>query len=691
MFLYFSIHLFCPRSPRQAFLVTHGERLFRIVAALLIMEGAASPLRAEVSVSRLFSDHAVLQADEKVPVWGWAAPQETIKVTLGKASASAIAGADGKWQANLDLREVGAGPFDLIVEGSNRLVSSDVLVGQVWLCSGQSNMQWPLSGSGGAAEEIPRSANPQLRHFKVETAAAATPAADVQGSWVVATPETTPEFSAIAYYFGQALQRDLQVPVGLINATWGGTPTEAWAGREAYEDDADLQAGAEKARADAAHNKGFLEKYRQWTEQNNREDAAPAVPEDFADSSLEGAGWKPVQLPGSLAEAGFSEAGVVWIARSITLPESAVGSPLQIWFGEPKDSVTLYWNGLRFGQGGLETTIYRYALNQKHVTATENVLLARLVNPTGPPALEVPPGIRFRLDYKGGGVQLAGEWMAKAESAFPPLAPGTPSFPVKPPMPRPDYEVASYLFDGMIHPLIPMAIAGVAYNHGSANSERAWQYRKSFPRLISNWRKQWGRGDFPFYFCQLYNFQPQPATPGHSTWAELREGQTMALALPNTGMAALIDAGEAGNIHPADKKTPGDRLARIALHKSYGKNVVASGPMFDSSSIEDGKVRVKFRSTEGGLVTQPVKFSVPRPESAVQGFAICGEDKKWVWAQAEIDGTDVKVWSPEVPHPVAVRYGWADNPVVNLYNKEGLPASPFRTDDFALPSANKKY
>ncbi len=646
-------------------------------------------LHAEVVLPALFSDHAVLQKSDNVPVWGKAAPGEEVRVSLGRATASAVAGPDGKWKLLLDLAGVGPGPFDLVVQGRNTVTASDVLVGEVWLCSGQSNMEWPLRGTGGAPEEISRSANTQLRHFKVEKTASAIPLDDVKGTWVVADPETTPEFSAISYYFGKNIQHELGVPVGLINATWGGTPVEAWARLGAYDGDPLLKAGAEKAQADAACFQDFLKKYRAWVEIQGRQDRKPSAgpPQSGAQDA---GGWVPVTLPGSLASAGLTDAGAVWISRKISLPAGAVGSGLQIWFGDVRDSVSIYWNGLLLGEGGIEKTSHRYALHGKHITSTEGVLSARICNPAGSPAIS-PGKERFRLDYKGGSIQLEGEWQARVEYAFAPLAEGTGACPARPPLPRPDHDVAAYLFNGMIHPLIPAAIAGVIYNHGTSNSERAWQYRTAFPLMISDWRMQWGRGDFPFYFCQLYNFQQQQEKPAESLWAEVREGQTAALALPNTAMAVLIDVGEADNIHPADKRSPGERLARLALAKSYGKNVVATGPMFESMSIGADKVRLTFSGADGGLTAKPVGHKVTRPESPVQGFAICGADRKWAWAQAVIDGKSVLVWSPDVPRPIAVRYAWADNPVCNLFNGAGLPASPFRTDDFPLMSLKNKY
>jgi sialate O-acetylesterase len=654
----------------------------RVPLALALLCGGAS-VRADVVLPSLFSDHAVLQAANKVPVWGKADPKESVTVTLGNARASTAAGADGKWRVDLDLSTAGAGPFELVVQGRNRLVAEDVLVGQVWVCSGQSNMEWPLRGSGGAKEEIARSADAQLREFKMKKAASATPLDAVEGKWVVATPETTPDFTAVGYYFAKNLRSELHAPVGLINSSWGGTPVEAWTRFEGFAPDADLAAGAKQAQAAAAHYKGFLADYRDWMARQNREDRAAAAPETFNAFAPDATGWKPVTLPGSPADAGAGDAGAVWICRKITLPAGAVGSGLQVFFGDVKDAVKIYWNGVPVGQGGIESTMHRYGVHAKHVTSAEGVLSARIFNPSGSPTI-APGDARFRIDYKGGSMQLAGEWMAKTEYAFPSLAAGAVACPAKPPLPLADQHVASYLYNGMIQPLIPSAIAGVIWYQGEQNWDRGWQYRTAFRLMITDWRRQWSQGDFPFYFCQLPNYGAPASKPGNSNWAEVRESQAAALTLPATGMAVLIDVGEAGNIHPADKRSVGDRLALIALAETYGKDVARSGPVYASQKTEGARVRIEFMNTDGGLATKPVS-------SPVRGFMICGADQKWQWAEAKIEGAGVVVWSADVPAPVAVRYAWADNPVCNLYNGAGLPAAPFRTDDFPLSSVNRKY
>lgn len=647
---------------------------------LAVLFFVASALRADVVLPDLFSDRAVLQASAKTPVWGSASPGETVRVTLGAVSASARADDSGRWRVDLDLTKVGPGPFELVAEGRNRTVATDVLVGQVWLCSGQSNMEWPLRSTTGGADEAARAGNPSLRHFKCANVASPVPLRDAKGMWSVSSPRSAPDFSATAYYFGSRIQRELGAPVGLINASWGGTPVEAWIRPDAFDADADLKAGAQKAREDAVAFKNYLRDYRAWIASQKREDRSFDAAA-FITVGADAANWTRVTLPGALSAAGLPDAGTVWIVKKITLPESAVGSALRVFLGDARDSVRLYWNGAPCGEGGPEKTLHDYSIGAKHVTSREGVLAVRIHAPAGGAGIAAGAE-RFRIDFKGGNQPLAGEWLARAEYGFS----GVPTAvaPVRPSRPRGDNNVAGYLFDGMIRPLIPTALAGVIWYQGEHNWDRGWQYRTAFRLMIQDWRAQWGGGDLPFYFCQLPNYGASSAKPGFSNWAEVRESQAAALALPATGMAVLIDVGEAGNIHPGDKRSVGERLALQALAGVYGRPVVANGPVYASHTIEGGRARIVFSNADHGLATKPAG-------SAVKGFSVCGADRRWEWAEARIEGDSVVVWSPAVSTPVAVRYAWADNPECTLFNGAGLPAAPFRTDDYPASSFNRKY
>ncbi len=510
----------------------------RVSAGCLVGLLVAAAVSADVTLHPLFSDHMVLQQGERIPVWGKAAPGEKVTVTLGSRKGDDRAGEDGKWMVRLRSLKAG-GPYEMTVTGEdNTLTVNDVLVGEVWVGSGQSNMQWTVANSANAQEEIANANYPEMRLFYVPRKTAETPQETVDAKWELTTPETIPEFSAAAYYFGRELHQQLGVPVGLIHTSWGGTPSESWTSQEMLE--ATPEAAPILERWD-----DILAKYPQALEAYNKQ-----VEE-----------WKK---------------------------------------------------------------------------AAEQA----------------------KKDGKDAPAQPR-----------PPLGPDHPHRPAG-------------LYNAMIAPLVPYAIKGAIWYQGESNASRAYQYRVIFPAMIRDWREQWDQGKFPFLFVQLANFRERKPEPGDSDWAELREAQLMTLDLKNTGMAVIIDIGEEKDIHPKNKQDVGKRLAAWTLAKDYRKNVVASGPLYDSARFRGGKATIRFDYADGGLVAQG---------GELKGFSIAGPDRTFVWANAEIAGRKkVTVWSDQVLNPVAVRYGWADNPECTLYNKAGLPASPFRTDEWPGITADNK-
>ena len=685
--------------------MTH-PRTFAIAAVFFILSFLFPlSLKADVKLPALFSDHAVLQKSAHVPVWGKADPEEKVIVTLDGHTASTTTGADGRWALELDLKDSGAGPFAMTVEGKNKLALSDVVVGEVWVASGQSNMQFLLKNEGGATEEIAKSANPLLRQFIVTPTASKEPLDDVSGRWMQASPENAGNFSAVAYFFSKKLQNELKVPVGVINSSWGGTHCEAWTRAEALDSVPFLKEWRENlVKKDAEYpaiKKAWLEQVTAWINDTNRQDRPTADTSSFCGLNVDTSSWARVNLPGEIKASRLPNSGAVWIRKEITLPKSTgnLGFYMNI------DGIeAVYWNGKKI----TETKIENYSGSQirngaayqipaADIVEGKNVLSFRLYEPLSP--------AKFIGSIKLGQSTLDGEWLAKAEYEF-------SAAPTDKPAPKPltatltpPQNFGSSLYNGMINPLIPYAIRGVIWYQGESNANRALDYRTAFPLMISDWRKQWQRGDFPFYFCQLANYQNKINQPADQNWAFLREAQEKAFALPNTGEAILIDVGESGDIHPRNKKDPGERLARIALAKDYGQKVSHAGPMYDSLKIDGAQAIVRFRNAESGLVSHPLPetyvvesfknktapLARNSPGSELEGFAICGDDKKWYWANAKIAGDTVIVTSDQVPSPVAVRYAWADNPTCNLYNGDDLPASPFRTDDFPPAMPNQKF
>ena len=674
----------------------------------LVALAFSSATWADVKLPAIISDHMVLEKTAKVPIWGKADPGEAVKVTLNGQTAKATAGADGTWKTELNLKDSAPGPFEMVVEGKNKLTIADVVVGEVWVASGQSNMEWALKNTLDSEKEIAGSANPLLRQFLVKKNPTREMLDDTEGTWVAATPATTGGFTAVGYFFGKKLQNDLKVPVGLINTSWGGTPSEAWTSVEAIDSVPDLKASRERLWAATgefpAKKKAFVDGFAAWLKENAREDKPVADADVFAGVDISTDGWVPVKIPGAVAAPGLPKTGAVWLRKDVNFPSKPLAN---VQLNLPIDGYdSVYWNGKLLKQttyldalgAGNVRKYGKYDIPPSEVREGKNVLAIRIYDPVGTAI--------FTNDPKAGSISLAGEWLGKAEYEFPSLDPkklaSAPQTPSNPPGPQ---NVASFLFNGMIHPILPYAISGAIWYQGESNAGRAFQYRTAFPLMITDWRKQWNQGDFPFYFCQLANFMAKKPEPGDSNWAELREAQSMTLKLPNTGQAVLIDIGESADIHPRNKKDVGERLALIALAKDYGKSIPFSGSVYDSLKIEGSKAVLTFKHTDGGLVASPLpatfdvksqtKETAPlvrnSPSSQLEGFAICGEDKKWFWADAKINGDTVVVSSDKVAAPVAVRYAWSDNPTCNLYNGAGLPASPFRTDDFPPTTLSGKY
>lgn len=650
---------------------------------------------AEVKLPALFSEHAVLQRAVRVPVWGKAEAGREITVSLGKTVAKTVADDKGRWQADLDLSQSAVGPFDLIVQGENTVTIPDVVVGEVWLASGQSNMEWTLANTPEVGKELAAPANPLLRLFVVTKAEAAIPIKGYQGKWVVAGPDTIASFSAVGYYFGKFLQEGVKAPVGMILSAWGGTPIETWTSKEALLSDPEIAAGMEKREEDlrtySRRIREYLLSMSEWQDANERQDQpAGTVPDDGED-------WLPATVPGKLGDA-----GAIWLRRTVEITPEQAARPLLISVGEGTSGIEeVFWNGKSIGRFSLEQaaksrTPRRYTVPTSALAPGESTLAIRFTHPASD----------LSVSYiTVGRPVIPGTWMKRVEQQFPALsAEARAALPAPPGVEPISWQAASHLFNAMIYPLIPYAIQGVIWYQGESNIERAYQYRKALPLMIADWRSRWGQGDFAFYICQLANKNDKSAAPGDSSWAELREAQSMTLSVPNTGEAVLIDLGDSVNIHPRNKKDVGARLSALALAGTYGHKIVGSGPAYKSMKVDGDKVRLTFSGTGGGLVAKPLPETysvdsesgakapiVRNSSSELEGFAICGEDRRWTWADAKIEGGEVVVSSPHVPMPIAVRYAWSSNPTCNLYNAEGFPASPFRTDDFPITTQSARY
>ena len=665
---------------------------------------AAQAAPDKLSVSQLFTDHAVLQRAAKVPVWGWDKPGQAVTVSFGEAKANAKANENGRWQVELNLEKAGTEPADLVVNGSSQVKSADVIVGEVWLASGQSNMEFPLKRAIGFEDEQKLNPMPSIRFWHQAYVTNAEPQETALGKWSVAAPDNMGAISGVGYFFVKKLAGELHTTVGLVHSHWGGTPAEAWTSIEGLSKDAEVKTGVDAILQRIKDMPGLLDAYSKeyatWEEANQRQDHATdaAVAKEFAEGPTDGGDWKPLAYGAKLEGTGLPETGVIWFRKTVTL-NATERNWQALKMGPFTGFDKLYVNGKMVNETSPKTggasSQRAYTLNGSQLKEGENIIALRVFAPVKITQFGADPS-------KIGPGWTKGDWMAKAEYALEPLSPEAQTGEPKAPAKLPDLnDSPTYLYNAMISPLIPMAMRGVIWYQGESNAGRAEQYRRVFPNMIQDWREKWGGQSFSFYFCQLANYQGKTAQPGDSGWAELREAQRQTLSLPNTGQAILIDIGEEGDIHPRNKKDAGERLARIALAKNYGKDVIYSGPTLKDAKFGGGKAVLTMGDIAGGLEahklpatykkksqdTADVPLVLGAPDSELQGFAICGADKKWFWANAKITGKDtIEVSSADVAEPTAVRYAWANNPTCNLYSSEGLPAGPFRTDDFPFTS-----
>jgi len=624
-----------------------------------------------MKLASLFSDHAVLQRDLPIKVWGWAEPGEAINVSLAGNQAAATAGADGAWRTTLPALPAG-GPHEMTVAGRETIILRDLLIGEVWVGSGQSNMQMTVDSVFNGLEEVEAADYPGIRLFTVPNIPALEPEADITSEWKVCSPKTVGPFSAVAYFFGRKLHRELGVPVGLINTSWGGTVAEAWTSIETLRAEPELRDIVGLFDGIDPNDEGtaaYMQALRDWEDANNRKDAEnTGYLRGWADPALSTADWGRMELPAYWKARGLLLNGVVWFRAEVEIPEDWAGQELTLSLGTIDKADTTYVNNAKVGGITLEDredafNVRRiYTVPGALVQPGRNVIAVRIFSHVWAGGL-VGKAEELYLARGEETIPLAGEWRYNVEADF-----GNCAGPPAPPLGAANPNTPTVLFNGMIHPLLPFGIRGAIWYQGESNIGRATEYQTLFPAMITDWRKHWGQGDFPFYFVQLANFQGGTDAGYDSGWAELREAQTLTLALPNTGMAVIIDIGESTDIHPHNKQDVGLRLALNALAKTYGRDVVYSGPLFREARVERNALRLFFNHAEGGLISK----------GELSGFIIAGADRMFTPAKAIIDSETVVVSSPDVLAPVAARYCWADDPVCTLFNKAGLPASPFR-------------
>jgi len=656
-----------------------------VCVAIMSVAGCAffAKPAAEIKTPYLFSSNMVLQQGMAVPFWGKATPGGKVTVVVDKAAKSVVATKEGAWRIDFPAMTVG-GPITVQVIGQDTLTFENVMIGEVWVGSGQSNMEMPVAGGGMVkdyAQEIAQADYPNIRLFTVEKAVSAAPRESVAATtWQVCSPQTVPQFSASAYFFGRHLNQNLNVPIGLIHSSWGGTPAESWTSKAGLATLEDFKAIVDSMQSDATsldeQRKDYEQKLAAWQRLlQSKIDQARGDSPSWELPDLDAKTWKFMNLPVLWEKAGLPAFdGIVWFRKQVNIPKEYIGKDLTLHLGPIDDDDATWFNGVKIGGVVGYNKPRDYQIPAALVKPGVNVIAVQVLDTGGGGGIWGAPN-EVKITAPGSkDISLAGAWQYKEAVEL-------QTMPPRPISPDTPYLPAS-LYNAMINPLIPYAIRGAIWYQGENNAGRAYQYRSLFQTMITDWRANWGQGDFPFIFTQLANYTAVNPQPEESDWAELREAQLMALALPNTGMAVTIDIGDAIDIHPKNKQDVGKRLALNALNKVYGKTeVVPCGPIYKSMTIEENKIRLTFDYVGGGLAAKGDKLL---------GFAIAGEDKKFVWGDAVIDGETVVVSSPYIANPVAVRYAWASNPICNLYNQADLPATPFRTDDWPGITATAK-
>jgi len=627
-----------------------------VLSALAIVGSVAN---AAVTPNSLFTDNAILQREVSVPVWGTASNGEKVNVEIAGQHLSTVA-QNGEWLVRLKPVKAG-GPYTLRITGENKIQFKNILFGDVWICSGQSNMEKPLGHSFGQdipnyQQEIANATHPNIHEYYVPKQTSYTPIADSNSKWTVCGPDTVADYSAVGYFFVRDLQPNIKVPVGMIFTAWGGTLAEAWTSPEYLSKLPDFQKSVERIKQFDTIE-GRKKQLDEWYQKNDPGSANGAnwQASDFDDSS-----WKTMPVPSVMQNTGLSGFnGIVWFRTKVNLSADEASKAAVLHLGPIDDNDTTWINGQLVGATEGFATQRNYTISAGVLKAGDNVITVRLLDTGGIGGINGTAD-QLKLELPNSGIEpisFAGNWKYKETTSITTVSSPAPSALVGPNDP-------TALYNAMITPLIKFPIKGVIWYQGEANNDRAKQYQTLFPTLIDCWRNVWNEPNLPFLYVQIAPYRDM--TP------EIREAQFLTLFdTHDTAMAVITDAGVADDIHPGNKQIVGARLALAALAKAYGRKIEYSGPLYKSYKIRGNHIEISFTHTGKGLVAKG---------GELKGFTIAGADKKFLPAQAQIVGDKVSVWNDSVDSPVAVRYGWANVPDVNLYNVEGLLASPFRTD-----------
>ena len=627
---------------------------------------------ANVRMPMLFADGMVLQRNKPIPVWGWADANEKVEVRFNKQTKNITADVTGKWILNLNAEKTG-GPFELTITGKNKIIIKDVLVGEVWICSGQSNMEFTVKQAKDFEIEKKDANYPQIRQFLVQKDMSSTPKEEFKSAkWSSSNEQTVGDFTAAGFYFARKLYKELNIPIGLLHTSWGGTCVETWTSKEAFQGSDEFKSMI--AEVPSVNMDEVFENYRKSALGNIKKiqgfDVSLDNENQFKNPEFQDSNWAEIKAPSLWENQQIGNIdGIVWMRKTIILTAEQAKKDAVLHLAKVDDEDLTYVNGVQVGTNNLWDKLRTYKIPAGVLKEGKNVIAVRITDYSGGGGI-YGEASDLKIDFKDSSLPLDGLWKFNVVKVRIEISPN--SYP-------------SLLYNAMVNPLVSYAIQGVLWYQGEANVWRAKQYKKAFPLMIQDWRTKFKQGDFPFYFVQLSTFDESGGNSAKgSRWAELREAQTETLKVPNTGMVVTTDIGNAKDIHPTNKQDIGLRFAAIALNNLYGKKQVNSGPMYKSQQIKGNQIILSFDAIGSGLAT---------PENAeLKGFEIAGADKVFHPAKAIIKDNKVIVSCEKVSNPVAVHYGWADDDTeINLYNIEKFPASPFRTDNWEMITENEKY
>lgn len=646
-------------------------RILKYLFIAIVFLTVVPTLSAQIKLPQIIRDSMVIQRNAPIKIWGWASKNEKVSVSFNGKQLHTIASSEGNWSVELPRMQAG-GPYSMIIKGTNEITLNNILIGDVWLCAGQSNMVHQLDIHDITyAEEIENANYPEIRHFKIPTQTNLKgPALDFRGgSWQAAVPDEIRPFSAVAYFFAKKIYEKYKIPIGLINASVGGTPIEAWTSERGFQKIPELLATIEKNK-DTAYVNRLARKFAAETNQETKKitDKGLIGPIKWYAPEFEPHNWRRINIPGYWEDQGIRDLnGVVWYRREIEVPDAMANGEAMVFLGRIVDADQLFINGVEIGKTTYQYPQRRYRLPKGVLTPGKNIFVIKVTNYNGKGGFV--PDKPYCMFTEKDTVDLKGDWYYKVGDVFEPKT----SFSSTRTRPINAQNEPTALFNAMVAPYTKISLKGILWYQGESNCGEPQAYSGLLKALISNWRKEFKQPDVPFIYAQLPNFMEVNYVPEESNWAELRQSQLRGLELPNTAMTVNIDLGEWNDIHPDNKKDVGERMALAGLKLAYGEDLVYSGPIYKNHEINGAQVILSFSHVGGGLISDDGE--------ALSEFEIAGEDRKFVWAKAKIKENKIIVWNEAVAHPKYVRYAWADNPDnPNLYNREGLPASPFTTE-----------